>query len=155
MDIRKVKKLIEMLESSNLNEIEIKEGEESVKLVKAGSNSSQILVPQPTTQLPEENLISKKEPQELESKTNIGETKKASGKEIKSPMVGTFYGAPNPGAETFVKVGDTVKEGDVLCIIEAMKMMNEVKADFSGTIIEIIPEDAEPVEFGQTLFILD
>ena len=155
MDIRKVKKLIEMLESSNLNEIEIKEGEESVKLVKAGSNSSQILVPQPSAQIPEENLISKKNPQELESKTKVEETKKASGKEIKSPMVGTFYGAPNPGAETFVKVGDTVKEGDVLCIIEAMKMMNEVKADFSGTIIEIIPEDAEPVEFGQTLFILD
>ena len=155
MDIRKVKKLIEMLESSNLNEIEIKEGEESVKLVKASSNSSQILVPQPTAQIPEENLISKKEPERLESNTKVEETKKASGKEIKSPMVGTFYGAPNPGADTFVKVGDTVNEGDVLCIIEAMKMMNEVKADFSGTIIEIIPEDAEPVEFGQTLFLLD
>ena len=155
MDIRKVKKLIEMLESSNLNEIEIKEGEESVKLVKANSNSSQILVPQPTAQIPEENLISKKEPEKLESNTKVEETKKASGKEIKSPMVGTFYGAPNPGADTFVKVGDTVNEGDVLCIIEAMKMMNEVKADFSGTIIEIIPEDAEPVEFGQTLFLLD
>ena len=155
MDIRKVKKLIEMLESSNLNEIEIKEGEESVKLVKANSNSSQILVPQPTSQIPEENLISKKEPERLESNTKVEETKKASGKEIKSPMVGTFYGAPNPGADTFVKVGDTVNEGDVLCIIEAMKMMNEVKADFSGTIIEIIPEDAEPVEFGQTLFLLD
>ena len=155
MDIRKVKKLIEMLESSNLNEIEIKEGEESVKLVKANSNSSQILVPQPTAQIPEENLISKKEPERLESNTKVEETKKASGKEIKSPMVGTFYGAPNPGADTFVKVGDTVNEGDVLCIIEAMKMMNEVKADFSGTIVEIIPEDAEPVEFGQTLFLLD
>ena len=155
MDIRKVKKLIEMLENSNLNEIEIKEGEESVKLVKANSNSSQILVPQPTAQIPEENLISKKEPERLESNTKVEETKKASGKEIKSPMVGTFYGAPNPGADTFVKVGDTVNEGDVLCIIEAMKMMNEVKADFSGTIIEIIPEDAEPVEFGQTLFLLD
>ena len=155
MDIRKVKKLIEMLESSNLNEIEIKEGEESVKLVKANSNSSQILVPQPAAQIPEENLISKKEPERLESNTKVEETKKASGKEIKSPMVGTFYGAPNPGADTFVKVGDTVNEGDVLCIIEAMKMMNEVKADFSGTIIEIIPEDAEPVEFGQTLFLLD
>ena len=155
MDIRKVKKLIEMLESSNLNEIEIKEGEESVKLVKANSNSSQILVPQPAAQIPEENLISKKETERLESNTKVEETKKASGKEIKSPMVGTFYGAPNPGADTFVKVGDTVNEGDVLCIIEAMKMMNEVKADFSGTIIEIIPEDAEPVEFGQTLFLLD
>ena len=147
MDIRKVKKLIEMLEDSNLNEIEIKEGEESVKLVKAGSNLSQTLVAQPAVQLPEENSISKEESQKVE--------KDSKSEEIKSPMVGTFYGAPNPGAETFVKVGDTVNEGDVLCIIEAMKMMNEVKADFSGTIIEIIPEDAEPVEFGQTLFILN
>ena len=155
MDIRKVKKLIEMLEDSNLNEIEIKEGEESVKLVKAGSNLSQTLVTQPAVQLPEENSISKEESQKVEKDSKSEETKKSSGKEIKSPMVGTFYGAPNPGAETFVKVGDTVNEGDVLCIIEAMKMMNEVKADFSGTIIEIIPEDAEPVEFGQTLFILN
>ena len=155
MDIRKVKKLIEMLEDSNLNEIEIKEGEESVKLVKAGSNTSQTLVAQPTAQPLEENSITKEEPKKIEKDTEVDETNKVSGKEIKSPMVGTFYGAPNPGAETFVKVGDNVNEGDVLCIIEAMKMMNEVKADFSGKIIDIVPDDAEPVEFGQTLFILE
>ena len=155
MDIRKVKKLIEMLEDSNLNEIEIKEGEESVKLVKAGSNLSQTLVAQPAAQPLEGKSITKEEPEKIEKDTEAEETKKVSGKEIKSPMVGTFYGAPNPGAETFVKVGDNVNEGDVLCIIEAMKMMNEVKADFSGTIIDIVPDDAEPVEFGQTLFILE
>ena len=155
MDIRKVKKLIEMLEDSNLNEIEIKEGEESVKLVKAGSNTSQTLVAQPTAQPLEENSITKEEPKKIEKDTEVDETNKVSGKEIKSPMVGTFYGAPNPGAETFVKLGDNVNEGDVLCIIEAMKMMNEVKADFSGKIIDIVPDDAEPVEFGQTLFILE
>ena len=155
MDIRKVKKLIEMLESSNLNEIEIKEGEESVKLVKAGSNLSQTLVAQPAAQPLEGKSITKEEPEKIEKDTEAEETKKVSGKEIKSPMVGTFYGAPNPGAEAFVKVGDNVNEGDVLCIIEAMKMMNEVKADFSGTIIDIVPDDAEPVEFGQTLFILE
>ena len=155
MDIRKVKKLIEMLEDSNLNEIEIKEGEESVKLVKAGSNTSQTLVAQPTAQPLEENSITKEEPKKIEKDTEVDITKKVSGKEIKSPMVGTFYGAPNPGAETFVKLGDNVNEGDVLCIIEAMKMMNEVKADFSGKIIDIVPDDAEPVEFGQTLFILE
>ena len=155
MDIRKVKKLIEMLEDSNLNEIEIKEGEESVKLVKAGSNLSQTLVAQPAAQPLEGKSITKEEPEKIEKDTEFEETKKVSGKEIKSPMVGTFYGAPNPGAETFVKVGDNVNEGDVLCIIEAMKMMNEVKADFSGTIIDIVPDDAEPVEFGQTLFILE
>ena len=154
MDIRKVKKLIEMLESSNLNEIEIKEGEESVKLVKAGS-VSQALMTAPAIQVPEKNSPVMKETGIKDVETKDEETKKVSGKEIKSPMVGTFYGAPNPGADTFVKVGDSVKEGDVLCIIEAMKMMNEVKADFGGTIVEIIPEDAEPVEFGQTLFIIE
>ena len=154
MDIRKVKKLIEMLESSNLNEIEIKEGEESVKLVKAGS-VSQALVAAPAIQVSEKNSPVEEETKDEDVKTNDIEKRKVSGKEIKSPMVGTFYGAPNPGADTFVKVGDKVKEGDVLCIIEAMKMMNEVKADFGGTIVEIIPEDAEPVEFGQTLFIIE
>lgn len=154
MDIRKVKKLIEMLESSNLNEIEIKEGEESVKLVKAG-NISQALTASPAIQVSEKNSPIVEETEVEDVKTNDSEAKKISGKEIKSPMVGTFYGAPNPGAETFVKVGDNIKEGDVLCIIEAMKMMNEVKADFGGTIVEIIPEDAEPVEFGQTLFIVN
>ena len=154
MDIRNVKKLIEMLESSNLNEIEIKEGEESVKLVKAGS-VSQALMTAPAIQVPEKNSPVMEETSVKDVEKNDEEAKKVSGKEIKSPMVGTFYGAPNPGADTFVKVGDSVKEGDVLCIIEAMKMMNEVKADFGGTIVEIIPEDAEPVEFGQTLFIIE
>ena len=154
MDIRNVKKLIEMLESSILNEIEIKEGEESVKLVKAGS-VSQALMTAPAIQVPEKNSPVMEETSVKDVEKNDEEAKKVSGKEIKSPMVGTFYGAPNPGADTFVKVGDSVKEGDVLCIIEAMKMMNEVKADFGGTIVEIIPEDAEPVEFGQTLFIIE
>ena len=151
MDIRKVKKLIEMLEDSNLNEIEIKEGEESVKLVKAGSNLSQTLVAQPL----EGKSITKEEPEKIEKDIEVEETKKVSGKEIKSPMVGTFYGAPNPGAETFVKVGDNVNEGDVLCIIEAMKMMNEVKSDFSGTVKQVLVENAEPVEFGQALFVVE
>ena len=86
--------------------------------------------------------------------TNDEETKKVSGKEIKSPMVGTFYGAPNPGADTFVKVGDSVKEGDVLCIIEAMKMMNQIEADKSGIISDILVEDGDPVEFDQALFLI-
>ena len=98
MDIRKVKKLIEMLEDSNLNEIEIKEGEESVKLVKAGSNTSQTLVAQPTAQPLEENSITKEEPKKIEKDTEVDETKKVSGKEIKSPMVGTFYGAYYQGS---------------------------------------------------------
>ena len=126
MDIRKVKKLIEMLENSSLNEIVIKEGEESVKLVKSAGNiqtpqmiaaSPQVLAPATEEKEPEEKT--KEEP----------EDKIISGKSINSPMVGTFYSSPNPGADSFVKVGDKVSEGDVLCIIEAMKMMNEVKSD--------------------------
>ena len=109
----------------------------------------------PAIQVPEKSSPVVEESKVQDVVTNNEETKKVTGKEIKSPMVGTFYGAPNPGADTFVKIGDSVNEGDVLCIIEAMKMMNEVKADFGGTIVEIIPEDAEPVEFGQTLFIIE
>ena len=155
MDIRKVKKLIEMWESSNLNEIEIKEGEESVKLVKSGSVATQTMVPQIPVEKSMETSSENQKEDKVKNDLPADIPKVAAGKEIKSPMVGTFYGAPNPGADTFVKVGDKVNEGDVLCIIEAMKMMNEVKADFSGTILEIVPEDAEPVEFGQTLFIID
>ena len=77
------------------------------------------------------------------------------GKTVDSPMVGTFYGAPNPGADDFVSVGDKISEGDVLCIIEAMKMMNEVKSDFSGTVKQVLVENAEPVEFGQALFVVE
>ena len=115
MDIRKVKKLIEMLESSNLNEIEIKEGEESVKLVKAGT-VSQGLMTAPAIQVPEKSSPVVEESKVQDVETNNEETKKITGKEIKSPMVGTFYGAPNPGADTFVKIGDSVNEGDVLAL---------------------------------------
>ena len=154
MDIRKVKKLIEMLEESQLNEIEIKEGEESVKLVKAVSLplQEQIL----TSNL-NSTVAQPSEPKDLNSEKNDQpeETEAISGKTIDSPMVGTFYAAPNPGAKDFVSVGEKISEGDVLCIIEAMKMMNEVKADSSGTIKQILIENAEPVEFGQPLFVIE
>ena len=157
MDIRKVKKLIEMLEESQLNEIEIKEGEESVKLVKAVS------VPVPVQeQILTSNLNSTmaqpSEPSDLNSELKNDQSEESeaiSGKTIDSPMVGTFYAAPNPGAKDFVSVGEKISEGDVLCIIEAMKMMNEVKADSSGTIKQILIENAEPVEFGQPLFVIE
>ena len=156
MDIRKVKKLIEMLEESQLNEIEIKEGEESVKLVKAISVPVQEqivtsnVVPPAPLQTATKDTISEEadsgQPNDIE---------KISGKTVDSPMVGTFYAAPNPGAKDFVSVGDKISEGDVLCIIEAMKMMNEVKADSSGTIKQVLIENAEPVEFGQPLFVIE
>ena len=156
MDIRKVKKLIEMLEESQLNEIEIKEGEESVKLVKA--------IPVPVQeQIVTSNIAATaSQPTAMNEVTSVeSDTKEStdpetiSGKTIDSPMVGTFYAAPNPGAKDFVSVGDKISEGDVLCIIEAMKMMNEVKADSSGIIKQVLIENAEPVEFGQPLFVIE
>lgn len=152
MDIRKVKKLIEMLENSSLNEIVIKEGEESVKLVKSAGNiqTPQMIAASPQVLAP---TIEEKEPEEKTKEEP--EDKIISGKSINSPMVGTFYSSPNPGADSFVKVGDKVSEGDVLCIIEAMKMMNEVKSDYSGIIKEILISDADPVEYGEALFIIE
>ena len=160
MDIRKVKKLIEMLEESNLNEIEIKEGEEAVKLVKSNPiqgnfiSSAPAIISEPTQQSPiakpsapsSEAIVT----QEISQTSDVLE----SGNKMNSPMVGTFYSAPNPESEPFIKVGDQIKEGDVLCIIEAMKMMNEVKSEFSGTVKQILVDNAEPVEFDQTLFII-
>ena len=160
MDIRKVKKLIEMLEESNLNEIEIKEGEEAVKLVKsnpAPSNfisSTPAIISEPTQQSPitkpSTPLSEATVTQEISQTSDVLE----SGNKMNSPMVGTFYSAPNPESEPFVKVGDQINEGDVLCIIEAMKMMNEVKSEFSGTVKQILVDNAEPVEFDQTLFVI-
>jgi acetyl-CoA carboxylase biotin carboxyl carrier protein len=143
MDIRKVKKLIEMLENSNLEEIEIQEGEESVRLVKShGSQQSyqpqSIVVPQVSP--PEEHV------EEVTSKEEV-ETNS-----INSPMVGTFYASASPGAKPFISVGDVISEGDVVCIVEAMKMMNEIKSEFSGTVLSVNAENSEPVEYGQSLF---
>ena len=141
MDIRKVKKLIEMLEASNLEEIEIQEGEESVRLVKNkahGTISSDVEI---TKEIGVE-------------KVNKQETLEESGNKITSPMVGTFYSAPSPGAKPFISVGDEIQEGDIVCIVEAMKMMNEIKSDFSGKVSSILVENAEPVEFGQGLFLI-
>ena len=156
MDIRKVKKLIEMLEESQLNEIEIKEGEESVKLVKAITVpvQEQIVTSNIAATAPQPVATSEVTSVESDTKEST-EPETISGKTIDSPMVGTFYAAPNPGAKDFVSVGDKISEGDVLCIIEAMKMMNEVKADSSGTIKQVLIENAEPVEFGQPLFVIE
>ena len=160
MDIRKVKKLIEMLEESNLNEIEIKEGEEAVKLVKSNPvpsnfiSSTPAIISEPTQQSPitkpSAPLSEATVTQEISQTSDVIE----SGNKMNSPMVGTFYSAPNPESEPFVKVGDQINEGDVLCIIEAMKMMNEVKSEFSGTVKQILVDNAEPVEFDQTLFVI-
>ena len=145
MDIRKVKKLIEMLENSNLEEIEIQEGEESVRLVKS-NHRAQTAIPQSIV-LPQENS-SQAAIKDIETEEEI----KKEGNSINSPMVGTFYASASPGAKPFISVGDLVAEGDVVCIVEAMKMMNEIKSEFSGTVLSVNVENSEPVEYGQSLF---
>ena len=149
MDIRKVKKLIEMLENSNLEEIEIQEGEESVRLVKSNGNinnissSKSLAVPQMSTSVtPKEESQSEEEVNQESEEGNL----------ITSPMVGTFYASASPGTKPFINVGDLVAEGDVVCIVEAMKMMNEIKSEFSGKVVSIKVENSEPVEYGQALF---
>tara|TARA_B110000014_G_scaffold258716_1_gene245294 strand:- start:26903 stop:27343 length:441 start_codon:yes stop_codon:yes gene_type:complete len=146
MDIRKVKKLIEMLESSNLEEIEIQEGEESVRLVKRKNSHVNLQEVSQPIEVQSTQKIEKDEPS-IEEQTV--------GNAIKSPMVGTFYASPSPGAREFAKAGDIIKEGDVVCIVEAMKMMNEIKSEFSGKILKVHTDNASPVEFGQTLFTIE
>lgn len=153
MDIRKVKKLMEMLEESSLGEMEIIEGEESIRLSKSSNIPTQNLV----NQIPLPASIETSKSQEVSKSMNEVEevAENISGHEIKSPMVGTFYEAPSPGSKPFVSVGDVVKVGDTLCIIEAMKMLNQIESDKSGVIKAIIAENAQPVEFNQVLFIIE
>ena len=147
MDIRKVKKLIEMLESSELEEIEIHEGEESVRLVK---NKTETVV----THQVQPNQLDKVVESSEQPQKSAPLIENSDGEVITSPMVGTFYAAASPGAKPFISVGDEIQEGDVVCIVEAMKMMNEIKSDYSGKVISVLAENSEPVEFGQALFVV-
>lgn len=145
MDLRKVKKLIELLEESGLSEIEITEGEDKVRITKGGKRSPQVKAIE-TTQ--EAEALSVTEPADVNAQTKNNN----SFHEIKAPMIGTFYQSPDPDSEAFVKVGDPINEGDTLCIIEAMKMMNKIETDISGTIERILVQNGDPVEFDQVLF---
>jgi len=154
MDIRKVKKLIELLEESGISEIEIKEGEESVRISRNGPSMT---MPQmqyaPAMAPPMAAAAAAAAPvAAAETETAAAEV---SGHVVTSPMVGTFYEAPSPGSAPFVEVGKSVKEGDTLCIIEAMKMLNQIEADKSGVIKQMVAENGQPVEFGQPLFIIE
>ena len=158
MDIRKVKKLMEMLEESSLSELEVIEGEESIRLSKSSNLTSENITTQIPTQIPYQvNPQNQNQPAQIPEQSNIidKENLEISGYEIKSPMVGTFYEAPSPGSKPFVSVGDVVKKGDVLCIIEAMKMLNQIESDKSGEIKAILVENAQPVEFNQVLFVIE
>ena len=145
MDIRKIKKLIEMLQDSDLKEIEVSQGDESVRISR--DNKSQTYV-EPVIQkqvVHEANVASEK----------VVHQEEIEGNQITSPIVGTFYRKPSPDKDPFIKVGDVVQEGDVLCIIEAMKMMNEIKSDYSGKVVSINVEDGQPVEYGQHIITIN
>ena len=144
MDIRKIKTLIEMLEESNLNEIEVSQGDESVRISKGKDPVDYIENNQINTSISSQEKVS----------INEDDTRKFVGNQVKAPLVGTFYRKPSPESDPFVKVGDIVKKGQVLCIIEAMKMMNEIKSEFDGEVSSIVIEDGQPVEFGQTIIVI-
>lgn len=150
MDIRKVKKLIELLEESGIDELEIKEGEETVRIARnrqhSGPVTYQMAAPAPVAMAaPAAGAPAAAAPAEVP---------RSNGNALRSPMVGTFYRSPSPGADAFVQVGSVVKKGDTLCIIEAMKLLNEIEADADGTVKAILLDNGEPVEFGEPLFVI-
>jgi len=153
MDIRKVKKLIELLEASGIAEIEISEGEESVRISR---HPQGFVAPamHPFVAAPAMPPAAGAAPAaSATAETPAPQTR--SGHEVTAPMVGTYYGSPSPGAKPFVEIGSIVQRGDTLCIIEAMKMMNQIESDVAGRVVSILVENGNPVEFGQTLFVID
>jgi acetyl-CoA carboxylase biotin carboxyl carrier protein len=145
MDIRKVKKLIELLEESNIDEIEISEGEESIRI----SRNSNKMVAAAPVQMAAPAPVAAPAAAPVAAAAPAAEA--PTGHQVKSPMVGSYYSSPSPSSPAFIEVGQTVKKGDVICIIEAMKMMNQIEADKSGTIEAILVENGSPVEFDQAL----
>jgi acetyl-CoA carboxylase biotin carboxyl carrier protein len=154
MDIRKVKKLIELLDESGIAEIEITEGEESVRISRYAASVAAPPAPAPVAAAPASAPAAPAVAASEEAAVPA-EASDEDGYEVTAPMVGTYYAASSPGAAPYVQVGDRVNEGDTLCIIEAMKMMNQIEADVSGVIKSIRIQNGEPVEFGQVLFVID
>ncbi|MGE5150015.1 MAG: acetyl-CoA carboxylase biotin carboxyl carrier protein [Rhodospirillaceae bacterium] len=150
MDLRKLKKLIDLVQESGIAELEITEGEEKVKIVKGGV-VTMVPTPAPALAAPERTAA----PAAAPVAPSAAEPQAApEGHVVKAPMVGTFYRSPSPDAKAFVEVGQAVKEGDTVCIIEAMKLMNEIEADAGGVVKAILVENGQPVEYGQPLLIL-
>ncbi len=145
MDIRKVKKLIELLEESGITEIEIHEGEESVRVSRANTAPDAVTYMAPTAAVSAPTAVASATP------AAAGE---ADGQVVRAPMVGLFYEAAAAGKPAFVTLGKTVRKGDVLCVIEAMKIMNQIEADVGGVIAKIMVENGDPVEYGQPLFVI-
>jgi acetyl-CoA carboxylase biotin carboxyl carrier protein len=152
MDLRKLKKLIDLVQESGIAELEITEGEEKVKIVKGGNVSVSAA---PIMAMPAPMQVAAAAPAAGAAPGSAAEPEAGQdGHVVKAPMVGTFYRSPSPDAKVFVEVGQAVKEGDTICIIEAMKLMNEIEADASGVVKAILVENGQPVEYGQPLFIL-
>jgi acetyl-CoA carboxylase biotin carboxyl carrier protein len=151
MDIRKVKKLIELLEESGISELEISEGEESVRISRHPRGTVQVAAPAAPP-----IIQAAAPPATATPATSAGEHKPRNDEyTVTSPMVGTYYSSPSPGAKVFVELGSEIKVGQVLCIIEAMKMMNQIESDKAGRVTAILAKNGEPVEFGQPLFIIE
>ena len=153
MDLRKIKKLMELLEESGIAEIEVKEGEESIKLSRNITSSAA-----PLQQMVQQPMMAPQQ-QATQTASQVENKKDDSSNQnrntVNSPMVGTFYASASPESKPFVTVGQSVKSGDTLCILEAMKMMNQVQAESDGKILEILIDNAEPVEFDQPLFVIE
>lgn len=152
MDLRKLKTLIDLVAESGIAELEVTEGEDRVRIAKfspapAAPTGSTTLITGPATTTVAANGSS--------SPVAVAAPVEPEGHAVKSPMVGTFYRSPSPGAASFIELGQTVKPGDTLCIIEAMKLLNEIEAEVGGTVKQILVENGQPVEYGQTLFIIE
>jgi acetyl-CoA carboxylase biotin carboxyl carrier protein len=155
MDIRKIKKLIELLEESGIAEIEIKEGEEAVRISRMSPGVLSTHPPQVTHLAGAPSAAGAAPAPEAAVAESPVQKPKPSEHVITAPMVGTFYASPSPGAKAFVEIGDEIKVGQVLCIIEAMKMMNQIEADRAGRIASVMARNGDPVEFGQPLFVVE
>lgn len=157
MDMRKLKTLVDLVSDSNISELEITEAEGKVRIVKAGYGVPTTMMMQPAGQMmmappPQPQAA----PADAASAAPVAEAPAApAGHVVKSPMVGTFYRSASPGSKPFVEIGTAIKEGDPICIVEAMKIMNEIEADMSGTVTKILVENGQAVEFGQPLFIVE
>jgi len=146
MDLRKLKKLIDLVQESGISELEVTEGEEKVKIVRSGGSGIAYAAPAPVAAAAAPSVA---------VPATAAASAEIPGHLVKSPMVGTFYRSSSPGAKPFVEVGDTVKSGDTICIIEAMKLLNEIECDKDGVIKAILVENGQPVEYGEPLVVID
>ena len=155
MELRKLKTLIDLVSESNVSELEITEAEGKVRIVKSGGNVVQQFVAAPMQAAPVQAAAAPAVAAPAAEQAAPAAAAAVSGHQVKSPMVGSFYRAASPGAKPFVEVGDTVKEGETLCIIEAMKILNEIEADKSGVVTRILADNGQAVEYGQPLFVIE